>query len=47
MFRYVATHASVEDDSTAMIVLQDDKTITLMNEDGYTWRDPLNQWVPI
>lgn len=43
-FNYKHTHESVEDGSPAMLVRQDDTTITLINEDGTTWTDPLSQW---
>ena len=44
-FEYFATHESVRDGSTAMCKSQTWDTITLINEDGDIWTDPMNQWV--
>lgn len=44
---YEATHASVRDNSTAMVVSRTAHTITLINEDGYEWTDPSWQWFRI
>jgi len=44
---YQATHVSVHDGSDAMLVSQGGATITLVNEDGYAWTDPRDQWCPI
>jgi len=47
MFNYTMTHVSVNDQSTAMVVFQTDENITLVNEEGFVWTDPLNQWQSI
>lgn len=47
MDEYRHTHESALDGSPAMLVAQDAQTITLVNEDGYAWTDPLSQWRPI
>lgn len=44
---YRHTHASVNDGSMAMLVDEGEETITLVNEDGYEWTDPIDQWEPI
>lgn len=44
---YNHTHASVYDGSPAMVVSTTDTTITLVNEDGFEWTDPIDQWKPI
>jgi hypothetical protein len=44
---YQHTHESVRDKSPAMLVRQDEATITLVNEDGFEWTDPAGQWRPI
>ena len=44
---YEDTHQSAHDGSPAMMVARTDKTITLVNEDGFQWTDPIDQWVPI
>jgi hypothetical protein len=41
---YVHTHVSARDGSPAMVVSQDATTITLVNEDGFRWTDPLADW---
>lgn len=43
---YRATHVSVHDGSDAMEISRDESagTITLVNEDGYEWTDPLADW---
>lgn len=41
---YKETHVSRDDHSTAMLVFQGDFSITLVNEDGYQWTDPLGHW---
>lgn len=46
-FEYDHTHESVRDGSPAMIVSQTAETITLVNEDGFQWTDPLENWRPI
>lgn len=46
-FQYTHTHTSTGDGSPAMVVRQDATTITLVNEEGYQWTDPLDQWEPI
>ena len=46
-FKYKDTHVSANDGSPAMLVRQDHTTITLVNEDGYEWTDPIWQWRPI
>lgn len=47
--RYEATHLSAHDGSDAMKLGSDDKPgeITLVNEDGFIWTDPAEQWEPI
>lgn len=47
LYDYDHTHESALDGSPAMVVTQTDTTITLINEDGYRWTDPLDQWRPI
>ena len=42
MYRH--THVSVNDGSPAMFVSQTEDTITLVNEDGFEWTDPRDQW---
>lgn len=42
--RYEATHQSANDGSPAMMLRQDDTTITLVNEDGFEWTDPRGDW---
>ena len=42
---YEATHQSVRDGSPAMWVSMTHDTITLVNEDGFEWTDPRDQWV--
>jgi hypothetical protein len=44
MFKYKYTHVSVRDQSPAMYVDSTDSTITLVNEDGFEWTDPIDQW---
>jgi hypothetical protein len=44
---YRHTHESVRDGSPAMRLMQDDHTITLVNEDGDVWVDPSDRWRPI
>ena len=44
---YEHTHYSVIDGSPAMRVRSDLDTITLVNEDGYVWTDPVEQWKEI
>jgi hypothetical protein len=44
-FDYTATHTSAHDGSDAMVVAQDEETITLVNEDGFEWTDPRDDWV--
>lgn len=44
---YTHTHQSVRDGSAAMRVSEGHGTITLVNEDGFYWTDPADQWVPI
>lgn len=44
---YEHTHQSTIDGSPAMLVSQTSDTITLMNEDGFQWTDPSNEWTPI
>lgn len=41
---YYHSHASVNDDSPAMVVSHTHETITLVNEDGFVWTDPIDQW---
>lgn len=45
--KYKDTHISVFDGSPAMVVSQNEETITLINEDGFEWTDPLSHWAPI
>lgn len=45
--RYEHTHESVDDGSPAMLVSQTTVTITLVNEEGHQWTDPLAEWRPI
>lgn len=45
--KYEHTHVSRLDTSPAMVVSQDEETITLVNEDGHTWTDPADQWLPL
>lgn len=47
MTKYKHTHASVRDGSPAMLVSQTGDSITLVNEDGFEWTDPLTNWRPI
>lgn len=44
---YAATHVSAADGSDAMLVRQTATTITLVNEDGYEWTDPAEQWLSV
>lgn len=45
---YKATHESVNDGSTAMMVSENYKDyITLVNEDGFEWTDHIEGWKPI
>lgn len=44
MNSYQHTHQSVRDSSPAMVVFQTKNTITLVNEDGDQWTDPLSRW---
>lgn len=46
-FEYDHTHESTHDGSPAMLVSQDAETITLTNEDGFQWTDPIADWRPI
>lgn len=43
-FEYFHTHESVRDASLAMCKSQTWDTITLINEDGDIWTDPMSQW---
>lgn len=43
-FRYICTHVSVLDESTAMLIAEHNGRITLINEDGYMWTDPSSEW---
>lgn len=43
-FPYEANVESVKDGSPAMWLRFTDKTIDLVNEDGYEWTDPRDQW---
>lgn len=42
---YEHTHVSRFDGSPAMLVSQN--PFILMNEEGYAWRDPESDWLPI
>lgn len=44
---YYHSHTSVGDGSPAMVLSQTWTEITLQNEDGYVWTDPIEQWVRI
>ena len=46
-FEYDHTHESAHDGSPAMLVSQTAETITLVNEDGFQWTDPIEDWRPI
>lgn len=44
---YRHTHVSIHDQSPAMLVYEAAGTVRLVNEDGFEWEDPANQWEPI
>lgn len=47
MSDYTHTHVSFHDGSPAMMVKDREKTITLINEEGYRWTDPAWWWIEI
>lgn len=44
---YRHTHVSRFDQSPAMLVSSDETTMTMVNEDGFEWTDPIGHWLPI
>lgn len=44
---YYHSHTSVNDGSPAMVLSHTWTEITLQNEDGHVWTDPIEQWVRI
>lgn len=46
-FRYEDTHLSAHDGSPAQLVTQDAETMTLRNECGDVWTDPIGDWLPV
>lgn len=44
---YYHSHTSVNDGSPAMVLSYTWTEITLQNEDGHVWTDPIENWVRI